>query len=236
MFFRVHSSKNIGDPWKKYLGEQLINLQLFLVWVLPILGWISIWFQEDVAYDVSIGNEDGRVCYPYKINEDGEELILFTHQQYVMLIVTDSLVFTTLIISSAIVFFRIKKQTAEVREKEKNNQAVIFVENIKAADKMRTLNMTMGWVIAAFVIFRLPFFIFASVEGMTVKDCFNWYFRVAVILYIARFSVMPIMFGKTNAKAKKAYSDVINALTPKCMEKTTLKRDCYNNFIGCCKR
>ena len=166
-----HCSKNIGDPWKKYFGERLINLQLFLAWVLPILCWISIWL-EDVTYDIADGKEDGRVCYPYRTDEDGEERILVTHGQYLMLIITDSLVFTTLIISSAIILFRFKIQTVKVLEKEEKNELEIFRHNYIIQAKTKTLNKTMGWVIAAFVILRLPFFIIATIEG-EVEDCFN---------------------------------------------------------------
>ena len=193
---------------------------------------------EDVTYDVSIGEEEGRVCNTYKNDEDGKKRILFTRQQYLqylMLIVTDSLVFTTLIISSAIIFIRFKIQTAEVLENEPNNEIAIFTHNIIIKAKTKTLNKTMGWVIVSFVILELPFFIIASIGSRNVEDSSNWYFRVALILYVARFSVMPIMFGKTNDNVKKAYLDLVNALTPKCLEKTTLKRGCYNNFVGCCK-
>ena len=235
MFFHYHSSKNLGDRWKKYFGERLINLQLFIVWVLPLLCWISIWFQKDVTYDISLGKEDGRVCYAYS-TKDGEQRILFTYPQYLMLIVTDSLVFTSIIISSAIVFFRLKEDAEEEIEKVPNNQVEQLQIEVRKQAKIKTLNKTMGWVIAAFVILRLPFFIIASIQGMNVEDSFNWYFRVAVILYVARFSVMPIMFAKFNVNAKKAHSDLIKSLTPKCLEKTNLKRACYNNFVGCCKR
>ena len=233
--FHYHSRKNIGDQWKKYLGERLINLQLFIVWVLPLLCWISIWFQEDVTYDVSFGEEDGRVCYPYS-TENGEQRILFTYLQYLMLIVTDSLVFTSIIISGAIVFFRLKIRAAKDIEKEENNPVKILATEVIKKAKIKILNKTMGWVIGAFVILRLPFFIIASIAGMNVEDSFNWYFRVALILYVARFSVMPIMLAKFNDNAKKACSDLMKPLTPKCLEKTNLKRACYNNFVGCCKR
>ena len=93
----------------------------------------------------------------------------------------------------------------------------------------------MGWLTAAIVVLRFPYFIVAIFELEKPITSFNWPLFLSVILYVARFSVMPFVFGKFNENAKKAYSDLIRPLTPKCLEKTNMNRVCYNNFACCCK-
>ena len=219
------------DPWKKYLGEKFIYLQLVIVWFLPILLWTSLWLQKDYTYNTGTGKEDGYVCYPYH----KDQRVMFSKQQYLMLLVTEVLVFSVIALSAIVIFCRFKRATAHVLEKEGNNDLAVLGVMVKAKAKKKTLNKTMGLVVAALVLLRVPFFVIASINAFPEYETFDWYFRIAAIFYVARFSVMPFIIGISNRHANKAYSDVLTAITPRCFENDNWQRK-YYNLINCCKK
>lgn len=234
-FCYIFCSKEVGDRWRKILGEKLIYLQLVALWIVPIVCWLPMWLQKDVVFDTSSGKEDGYVCYPYRRNSTSvgsydEIRVSLTPLQYLMLLVTDLLVLSTLILSGVVVLCRYKQRNDEILEREENNAIEIFRHTVMTKAKKKSLNNAMGLMVAAFVVLRLPFFIMASLDYTKEYGTFNWWFRISVLFYVARFSVMPFLFGSFNSNAKRAYSDLLESLTPKCFKNGKAKR-AYYDFV-----
>ena len=155
-----------------------------------------------------------------------------------MLLVTDALVVSTIILSGVVVLCRFRRQTNEILEKEENNDVKIFHHTLMTKAKTKSLNRAMGLMVAAFVVLRLPFFIMASYDFAKEHDSFNWWFRISVIFYVARFSVMPFIFGLHNSNTKGAYLDLLRLLTPSCFQDGRAEK-AYYDFVSkttkCCK-
>ena len=211
----VSISKATQDIWQKWFCDRkLVFVQVFAVWILPILMCLPKSFELDesgnrIDYAPGKGNETGYVCYP-KI-ENGTQ-VYFTKLQYKLSLSNDIAVLLFIAISGCIVLWSLKREADVFRERHKHNELAVLQYNIFMKQKVRSISKSIEIICVAYFVSRLPWMIFA--KDFKSAETFSPGMRVSLILYLMKFSLPYLLFCFTNKYYRRAYLDILKLPFP----------------------
>ena len=198
-------SKATNDLWKKFCDKRLGYIEVLFFWLIPILIWLRIWF-DDTKFGTGNGNENGYTCYP--IGKNGKVVFITDLERYYLLI-TDTLVLSIIVISGAIVLWSFKNEIKEAK-KQMEEEHLLKLKNITDQLK-KNLHCSTGGIILSYVVLRTRWMIVSF-----TSETFSAEFRISALLYFMKFNVLFLLFAFTNVNYRKAYRDFIKLLFPCC--------------------
>ena len=202
-------SKATNDLWKKFSEKGLGYIEILFFWIIPILIWLRIWF-DDAKFGTGKGDEKGYTCYP--IGKNGT-VVFITDLERPYLLISDILVLLIIAISGAIVLWSFKNEIKEA-EKQMEEEHLLKLKNITDQLK-KNLHCSTGGIILSYVVLRTPWMIVSF-----TSETFSAEFRISALLYFMKFNVLFLLFAFTNVNYRKAYRDFIKLLFPCCFCKT----------------
>ena len=198
-------SKATNDLWKKFSEKRLGYIEILFFWIIPILIWLRIWF-DDAKFGTGKGEEKGYTCYP--IGKNGT-VVFITDLERPYLLISDILVLLIIAISGAIVLWSFKN---EMKEAEKQMEQEHLLKLKTMTDQLkRNLHCSTGGIILSYVVLRTPWMIVSF-----TSETFSAEFRISALLYFMKFNVLFLLFAFTNKNYRKAYRDFIKLLFPCC--------------------
>ena len=198
-------SKATNDLWKKFSEKRLGYIEILFFWIIPILIWLRIWF-DDAKFGTGKGDEKGYTCYP--IGKNGT-VVFITDLERPYLLISDILVLLIIAISGAIVLWSFKNEMKEA-EKQMEQEHLLKLKTITDQLK-RNLRCSTGGIVLSYVILRTPWMIVSFTSGD-----FSAEGRISALLYFMKFNVLFLLFAFTNKNYRKAYRDFIKLLFPCC--------------------
>ena len=203
LYFSI--SKSTSDLWKKFSDKRLGYIEILFFWVIPILIWLPIWF-DDAKFGTGNGNENGYTCYP--IGKNGT-MVFITDLERPYLLISDILVLLIIAISGTIVLWSFKNEMKEAK-KQMEEEHLLKLKAITDQLK-RNLHCSTGGIILSYVVLRTPWMIVSF-----TSETFSAEFRISALLYFMKFNVLFLLFAFTYTNYRKAYRDFINLLFPCC--------------------
>ena len=205
--FYVFFSQATQNLWQKILDKRLGYLQVFLMWLLPTLFSIPLWFETDahgnsIEFTTGNGSENGYSCYP---KSEGK-LTLLTDWQKIHFYATDIFVLFIIVISTGIVIWRFRQEIRETRKRQETDHRItIMIQRMQ-----QNLNRSSGIIICSYILLRLPWMLFpeSNTETFSIGQ------RISVILYFMKFNVLYLLFAFTNINYCRAYLDFLRLLFP----------------------
>ena len=176
------------------------------MWIIPILFYLPSSFADNIGYATGTGNENGYFCYTVQ----NRTKVYLSDLQQEMFLATDILVLLTISISICIILWRFKRDVDKTRETQHTDQLYLFRYNIMIQQKQKSLNFSIGFILLSYVLFRLPWIIFADAHA----ESFSVGMRVAIILYYVKFSAPAVLFAFTNKNYRRAYLDILKMAFP----------------------